>query len=107
MAEAATSMAATFTTGQWPAHAADLVVEVVAAVHDKTAKPILTIARGIVYGTAIVFLAITAVVLLLVALVRFVDVYLPGGVWSAYLLLGSLLTIGGLVLWATRYPKDA
>jgi hypothetical protein len=32
---------------------------------------------------------------------------LPGGVWTAYLLLGSLLTIGGLVLWATRYPKDA
>lgn len=105
MASAATSVAATLGTGQWPAHAADLVVEVVAAVRDKTATPVLTIARGVVYGTAIVFLAVTAVVLLLVALVRFIDVYLPGDVWSAYLLLGSVLTIGGLIMWTQRYPK--
>jgi hypothetical protein len=107
VAAAASSVAATFTTGQWPAHAADLVVEIVASVRDKTATPILTIARGVVYGTAIVFLAITAVVLLLVALVRFIDVYLPGDVWSAYLLLGTVLTAVGLALWATRYPKAA
>ena len=90
----------------WPAQAADLVVDVVGTVRDKTTTPALTIARGIVYGTAIVFLALTALVLLLIALIRFVDAYLPGEVWSAYLLLGSILTIVGLALWATRRPSE-
>jgi hypothetical protein len=92
---------------QWPAQAADLVVEVVDAVRDKTTTPVLTIARAVVYGTAIVFLAITSVVLLIVAMIRFIDVWLPGDVWSAYLLLGTLMLVGGLVLWATRRPRTA
>jgi hypothetical protein len=91
----------------WPAQAADLIVDVVDTVRDRTTAPLLTVMRGVVYGTAIVILGITAVVLLIVALVRFVDVWLPGEVWSAYLLLGTLFTIAGLVLWATRRPREA
>jgi hypothetical protein len=90
---------------EWPAKAADLVVEVIDSVRDKTTAPVLTLARGVVYGTAIAFLAITSVVLLIVALIRFIDVWLPGDVWSAYLLLGTLMLVGGLVLWATRRPR--
>lgn len=105
-AAAASSFSSTSSRSEWPAHAADLVVDVVGTVRDKTTTPVLTIARAIVYGTAIVFLAVTALVLLLIALVRFVDAYLPGEVWSAYLLLGTLLTAGGLVLWATRRPAE-
>jgi hypothetical protein len=92
---------------EWPAQAADLVVEVIDTVRDKTTAPVLTIARGVVYGTAIAFLAVTSVVLLIVALIRFIDVWLPGDVWSAYLLLGTLMLVGGLVLWATRRPRTA
>ena len=89
----------------WPAQAADLIVDVVDTVRDRTTAPVLTVMRGVVYGTAIAILGVTAVVLLIVALVRFVDVWLPGEVWSAYLLLGTLFTIAGLVLWATRRPR--
>lgn len=105
-AAAASSFSSTSSRSEWPAQAADLVVDVVGTVRDKTTTPVLTIARAIVYGTAIVFLAVTALVLLLIALVRFVDAYLPGEVWSAYLLLGTVLTAGGLVLWATRRPAE-
>ena len=35
-------------------------------------------------------------------LVRLVDAYLPEDVWAAHLLLGALLTLAGLVLWAKR-----
>lgn len=91
----------------WPAHAADLVVEVVDKVRDKTATPVLTISRAIVYGTAIVFLAIMAVVLLIVGVVRVINSYLPGDVWATYLLLGALFLGAGLLVWSTRRPKEA
>ncbi|HSL59391.1 MAG TPA: hypothetical protein VK866_16205 [Acidimicrobiales bacterium] len=88
----------------WPAQAADAVVRVVGQVRDRTVAPAYTIARGLVYGLLAAILATMALVLVLVALVRFIDVYLPGDVWSAYLLLGTILTIGGLVLWSQRRP---
>ena len=35
------------------------------------------------------------------------DVYLPGAVWSAYLLIGLLFTMGGLLVWRKRYAPEA
>jgi len=95
-----------WTATSWPAQAADLVVDVVQTIRDRTTAPLQTIARGIVYGTAIVFLAVTAVVLLIIGLVRFVDNYLPGEVWATYLLLGSVSFVAGLIVWATRRPRE-
>lgn len=86
----------------WPAQAADAVVRVVAQARERTVTPAYTLARGVVYGLLAVLLGTMAVVLLLVALVRFVNSYLPGDVWATYLLLGTILTIGGLVLWTQR-----
>ncbi len=104
---ASTASAGTaWTATSWPAQAADLVVDVVQTVRDRTTAPLQTIARGIVYGTAIVFLAVTAVVLLIIGLVRFVDNYLPGEVWATYLLLGSVSFVAGLIVWATRRPRE-
>jgi hypothetical protein len=104
MTSAASSAA---TRSEWPAQAADLVVDVVDSVRAKTTTPVFTIARAIVYGTAIVFLAAMALVLLIVGVVRLIDNYLPGEVWATYLLLGSVMLVVGLFLWSTRRPRDA
>lgn len=91
----------------WPAQAADAIVDTVGKVRDATTGPILTIARGLVYGTAIVILGLTALFLLVIGAVRLLDVYLPGEVWSAYLLLGVVFLASGLFLWSKRRPVDA
>ena len=59
-----------------------------------------------VLGAAI--LGTTALVLVAIGLIRFVDAYLPGGVWSAELVVGGLFTLGGLFLWqqAWKRPGD-
>jgi hypothetical protein len=91
----------------WADQAADTVVKVVDAVREKTTGPVLTAARAIVYGIIGVFAALVALILLTIALVRIVDVYLPGEVWSAYLLIGLVFTIGGLLVWRKRYAPEA
>jgi hypothetical protein len=90
----------------WADQAADTVVKVVDAVREKTTGPVLTAARAIVYGIIGVFAGLVALILVTIALVRIVDVYLPGEVWSAYLLIGTLFTIGGLLVWRKRYAPE-
>jgi hypothetical protein len=92
----------------WADQAADTVVQVVDAVRAKTTGPVLTVARAIVYGLIGLFAVIVAVIVLTIALVRILDVYLPGEVWSAYLLLGVVFTLAGLFAWRKRYlPETA
>jgi drug/metabolite transporter (DMT)-like permease len=90
----------------WAGQAADTVVSVVDAVRDKTTGPILTAARAIVYGLIGLFAVIVALIVTTIALVRIVDVYLPGEVWSAHLLIGSIFTIAGFFVWTKRYAPD-
>jgi hypothetical protein len=86
----------------WPAQAADAIEKVVGNIRDKTTGPALTASRAIVYGTFAGIVGVAALVIVTVALVRFVDVYLPGDVWAAYLLLGVIFTVGGALAWARR-----
>jgi hypothetical protein len=95
------------TSEDWADQAADAVVSVVDAVRDKTTGPVLTVARAIVYGIIGLFAALVALVLVTVALVRFTDVYLPGEVWAAHLLIGAIFIVGGLLVWRKRYAPDA
>ncbi len=90
----------------WAGQAADAVVSVVDAVREKTTGPVLTVARAIVYGLIGVFAGLVALVLLTIALVRFTNVYLPGGVWAAHLLIGVIFIGGGLLAWRQRYAPE-
>ena len=89
--------------GDWSEQAADTVVKVVDAVREKTTGPVLTIARAIVYGIIGFFAVVVALIVVTIALVRFLDVYLPGEVWAAYLLLGLVFTALGLFIWGKRH----
>jgi hypothetical protein len=94
--------AASQTGRDWPAETADTIERLVGTVRSKTAEPVERIARVVVYGLLAAVLGIAVLVLFTIALVRFVDVYLPGDVWSAHLLVGVLFTLVGLFLWSRR-----
>lgn len=88
---------------EWPSQAADKIVETIGTVRDKTTKPALTAARGLVYGLLAAIVGTVAVVLLLVLVVRIAASYAPmpgdqGTVWPIYTFLAVLMILGGLFL---------
>lgn len=87
---------------EWPAQAADLVVDVVDRVSSATTGPILTVARGVVYGLAALILGSALLVLVVIALIRGLDVAIPGDVWIVYTGLGALFTLVGMFAWSKR-----
>lgn len=87
----------------WPAKAADQIVNLVDQIRDKTTGPAIRAARAMVFGFLATMLGTAALVLLVVGLVRFVNVYAPGGVWVAHAIVGLLFVGCGLLLWARRY----
>lgn len=88
-------------TRDWSDEATNKVVDLVERVRSSTTGPLLKVARGIVYGIVAAVLGITLVVVALIALVRVLDL-LPGGVWLAYLILGVVLTLAGMIAWSRR-----
>jgi hypothetical protein len=85
----------------WPAGAADKIVEVVGQIKGQTIRPVKSASRTVVYGLVIAIVAIAIVVLVFIALFRVTDTLL-GEMYLAYLVWGLLCTIVGLVLWSKR-----
>jgi len=95
-----TSMA----TSQWPAQVADAVEGVVTTFRTQVIRPLMLVARGLVFGIIVGTMALVVSVLLVVSLVRLLTVYLFGGrVWASYLLLGVLFVGGGFAAWTQRH----
>ena len=89
----------------WAAQTADQIEKVVVGIRSKTADPLDRIVRVVVYGLVAGVLGIAALVLLAVALVRAIDVAVPGEVWSAHVIVGGIFTLPGLFLWTKRRGK--
>ncbi len=89
----------------WPQRATNTLVSKVDEVRVKTSGPAISVARMVVYGITALPLLVMAIVLLVIGLVRVLDIALDR-VWLAYLILGGVFTLGGLILWAKR-PKGA
>ncbi len=87
----------------WPAQAADVIVEQVGKVRDKTTGPALKIARYVIFGAFATLLGTVALLLFVIGAVRALDVYLPDAafgethMWAAHSLLGALFVLGGLL----------
>jgi len=88
----------------WHLKATDHIVDKVDVVRQKTAGPAIGLARKAVYGVLTAILGTIALIILVIGLVRVLDVVLPSSVWLPYVILGSIFTIIGLVLWSKR-PK--
>lgn len=97
----------------WAPQLADTIERVVGQVRDKTTKPIIMIARGLVFGLLSVFVGLFALVLALVGLLRGVQAIIewpfshPTAVWSSYVLVGGLFCLAGAFCMAKRNPKEA
>ena len=89
----------------WPAKATDQIVNLVDQIRDKTTGPAIRFARAVVFGFLAAMLGTAALVLFIVGLVRFVNVYAPGGVWVAHGIVGLLFVGIGLWLWSKRYAS--
>ena len=92
------------TQADWAAQAADTIERVVLTVRDRTTQPILVLARALVFGLLGIIVAIAALVLLSIALVRILA-FIPPDIWVADLIVGGTFTIIGLVLMAKRHAE--
>jgi hypothetical protein len=89
----------------WAADTADTIERLVLSVRGKTVGPLEKLARALVYGLVALIVGIGAAVLGSVALVRSLDVVIPGSVWSAHALTGGIFCLVGLFLWRKRSVK--
>ena len=69
---------------EWPAQAADTIVDTIAKVRDRTTKPAIVAARTAVYGLAGAIMGLVAVIILLVGITH---------AWSNFLTVWILYTI--------------
>ena len=89
----------------WAADTADRIDHVVAVIRSKTSDRLVGVARMVVYGVLAAVMGIMALILLLVAAIRFLDAYIPRGVWIPYVGLGAIFVVAGLFLWSKRTAK--
>lgn len=93
------------TGADWAVQIADTIESVVGSVRDKTAVPLETVARALVYGILVAVIGVTALVLVTISAVRLLDYVLE--IWAAYAIVGGLFTLMGLFLWRKRRPPAA
>jgi hypothetical protein len=96
-------------TSDWPAQAADTIVDLVDQVRTKTTGPAITVSRAFVFGLIVVVLAVIVMVLALIFLVRLItdllELAIDDAVWLTYLLLGAVFTIGGALVFGRRHVR--
>jgi hypothetical protein len=91
---------------QWQARVVDTVEDTVAALHERVVRPLVLVTRAIVFGIIVATMALMLSILLSIAAVRLLDVYaFRGRVWASDVLVGGILTVGGLVLWTRRRSR--
>jgi len=89
----------------WAAQTADTIDRLVGTVRSNTSDRLVSVGRVLVFGLLAAIMGTTALVLISIALIRFLDAYLPGGVWAAELVVGGLFTLGGLLLWQQAFKR--
>lgn len=91
----------------WEARTADRIEAVVAAVHDRVVRPLIFLARAVVFGIVIGSMVLALCVLFSVAVVRLLDVYAFGHrAWASEALVGGVLCALGIAAWTLRRPRD-
>jgi hypothetical protein len=89
---------------------ADHIEFVVETVRDKTTVPVTKVARGVVFGLVAAAAGTTALILVVIAVVR-LHVYLPfhpegRRVWTSYAVLGAIFMLAGAFFWRKRAARD-
>lgn len=101
------------TDPNWADDTTDTVVRLVATVRDKTTRPAVLAARGLVFGVLAAFLGLFALVLVLLGLTRglqaLLDIWLthPRSVYVSYFIVGGMLSIVGMFLFKKRNASSS
>jgi hypothetical protein len=93
--------------GDWITHLVDSIERYVTLARERTTRPLILLARALVFGLMTAILAMTAAVLAAIMVVRIIENYLPGGVWKSHFITGALFTGAGLFLMSKRNQKAA
>jgi hypothetical protein len=88
----------------WTDQVADLVVDTVDKVRDRTTGPVISGARYVVFGIVAVIVVIPLVVIGIILIGRLLEL-IPGDIWIAYAGLGAVLVMVGMMFWRQRRPK--
>lgn len=98
-----------FTDPGWAGKQADTIVRIIDQLRLRTTRPLVLLARGLVFGLVAVAGGVTALLLLLIAATRALQAVIewpfshPTAVWVSYLVLGGLLLVAGSVFMKLRH----
>jgi hypothetical protein len=88
----------------WTTEATDFIEQTVALARDRTVVPARIATRAVVYGLLAALIALPAIVMLIIAAFRGLVLLYQGRVWAAYITLGGIFILGGLLSWSKRNP---
>jgi len=98
---------------EFPRKTADFIDRVVGAVRDRTTKPIVAVTRGIVFGSIVAVIAVSLVVVTLIAVVRGTQELFElalserRAVWASYFVVGGSFILVGALIMRARHSDDA
>jgi len=96
----------------WASDVTETIVETIDKVRDRTTKPIVMAARGLVFGILVAFLGLMAVAMLLIGVSRGLINLLEWpldhdtSVWVSHLVLGSIFCLIGTMFMIRRHGKE-
>ena len=99
-----------FTDSKWAANSVESIDRIIASVRRYTTRPLVVIARGVVFGVLAVAAGLLVITLSIIGgtrgLVSLGDVWFAHGtaVWLSYIVLGSIFTLTGAFLMRRRRP---
>jgi len=97
----------------WATETTDTVVRLVGKVRDNGTTKVVFAARAIVFGLIALFLGMFALFLVLIGATRGLQVLLdlflarPRAVYGSYLVMGGMLSLGGLLMFKKRGTPTA
>jgi len=97
----------------WAPQVADTIERVVGQVRDRTTRPVILVARALVFGLLAAIVGLFALVILIVGLLRGFQAVLewpfshPTAVWLSYLIVGGLFCLAGVFCMIQRNPREA
>jgi cell division protein FtsX len=100
------------TDPEWADRSVDFIDRVVSTVRRYTTQPLVTTARGIVFGLLGSFGIVGIVVLLIVGLTRGLQAALDSvvnheaSVWISYFILSAVFLVIGILLMRRRYKEE-
>ncbi|MDQ6726381.1 MAG: hypothetical protein M3066_09500 [Actinomycetota bacterium] len=86
----------------WTADLLDRLDHVIEVVRSNTTDRLVRVARLIVFGLIAAVVGLMALILLVIASIRILDVILPSNVWLPDVVLGAIFLGAGLFCWSKR-----